>query len=97
MCVLSHQATLSMEFSPQEYWSRLLFPTPGDQPYPGIEPASPMYPALQTGFFNHWGIIHANLLKQKDFILKNIYIGFWLGTGKKDPKTIRSKNQCTKT
>lgn len=50
MCVLSHQATLSMEFSPQEYWSRLLFPTPGDQPYPGIEPASPMYPALQTGF-----------------------------------------------
>jgi len=47
-----------MEFSPQEYWSRLLFPTPGDWPYPGIEPASPMYPALQTGFFNHWGIIH---------------------------------------
>ena len=27
-----HQAPLSMEFSRQEYWSRLTFPTPGDLP-----------------------------------------------------------------
>ena len=29
-----------MEFSRQEYWSGLPFPSPGDLPYPGIEPGS---------------------------------------------------------
>ena len=29
-----------MGFPLQECWSRLLFPTPGDLPHPGIEPAS---------------------------------------------------------
>ena len=38
---LAHQAPLSMEFSRQEYWSGLAFPTPGDLPDLGIEPASP--------------------------------------------------------
>ena len=33
-------APLSMEFSRQEYWSGLPFPSPGDLPDPGIEPAS---------------------------------------------------------
>ena len=32
------QAPLSMEFSRQEYWSGLPFPSPGDLPNPGIEP-----------------------------------------------------------
>ena len=35
---VTHQA-LSMEFSKQEYWSRLLFPTQGDLLHPGIKPA----------------------------------------------------------
>ena len=39
---------LFMEFSRQEYWSGLLFPTPGDLPDRGIEPESP---ALADGFF----------------------------------------------
>ena len=39
------QASLSMGFSRQEYWSRLPFPSPGDLPDPGIEPSSP---ALQA-------------------------------------------------
>ncbi|XP_055392721.1 ras-related protein Rab-11A isoform X3 [Bubalus kerabau] len=34
------QAPLSMEFSGQEYWSGLPFPSPGDLPDPGIEPRS---------------------------------------------------------
>ena len=34
------QVPLSMEFSRQEYWGELPFPTPGDLPNPGIEPAS---------------------------------------------------------
>ena len=32
---------LSMEFSKQEYWSGLPFPSPGDLSNPGIEPVSP--------------------------------------------------------
>ena len=42
------QATLSMEFSRQVYSSGLPFPAPGDLPDPGIEPGSPMSPALQA-------------------------------------------------
>ena len=45
------QAPLSMEFSRQEYWSGALFPTPGDLPNPGIEPTSPVSPALPGRFF----------------------------------------------
>ena len=37
-----------MGFPRQKYWSRLPFPSPGDLPDPGIEPASP---ALAGGFF----------------------------------------------
>ena len=42
------QASLSMGFSRQEYWSGLPFSSPGDLPEPGIEPTSP---ALAGGFF----------------------------------------------
>ena len=45
------QAPLSMEFSRQEYWSGVSFPTPGDLPDPGIEPTSLTSPALASGFF----------------------------------------------
>ena len=51
---VAHQAPLSMEFSRQEYWSGLPFPTPGDLPNPGIQPASPASPALATLAFYHW-------------------------------------------
>ena len=37
-----HQASLSMGFPRQGYWSGLPFPSPGDLPDPGIEPASPI-------------------------------------------------------
>ena len=40
------QTPLSMEFSRPEYWSGLLFPSPGDLPNPGNEPRPP---ALQAG------------------------------------------------
>ena len=38
---VAYQAPLSMGFSRQEYWSGLPFPSPGDNPNPGIEPGSP--------------------------------------------------------
>ena len=45
---VAHQAPLSRGFLRQEYWSGLLFPSPGDLPYPGIELS---FPALAERFF----------------------------------------------
>ena len=44
----ARQAPLSMKISRQDYWSGLTCPTPGDLPDPGIEPSSPVSPALQA-------------------------------------------------
>ena len=38
---VAYQASQSMGFSRQEYWSGVPFPSPGDLPDPGIEPGSP--------------------------------------------------------
>ena len=43
-----YQAPLLMGFTRQEYWSGLLFSSPGDLPHPRTEPASP---ALAGRFF----------------------------------------------
>ena len=63
VCVLSHvqlfvtpwtvtcQAPLSMEFSRQECWSGLPFPSPGDLPDTGIETVSSCVSTLTSGFF----------------------------------------------
>ena len=48
---VTHQVPSPTEFSRQEYWSGLPFPTPGDLPNPGIKPTSPKSPALAGGFF----------------------------------------------
>ena len=37
---VAYKAPLSTEFSRQEYWSGLPFPSPGNLPNPGIEPRS---------------------------------------------------------
>ena len=42
------QAPLSVGFSRQQYWDGMPFPTLKDLPDPGIEPTSPVYPALQV-------------------------------------------------
>ena len=49
---VARQALLSVEFSRQEYWSGLPFPSPGDLPNPGIKPVCFKSPALVAGFFN---------------------------------------------
>ena len=63
VCVLSHvqlfvtpwtvalQTSLPMEFPRQEYWSGVLFPTPGGLPNPGIKPMSLASPEVAGGFF----------------------------------------------
>ena len=40
----THQAPLSIEFSRQEYWSGLPFPSPGVLPDPELKPRSPALP-----------------------------------------------------
>ena len=42
---VAYQVPLSMEFSRQEYWSGLPFPSPGDLPNPGIKPRSSAFQA----------------------------------------------------
>ena len=46
-----HQVPLSLEFSRQENWGGLPFPSPGDLSNPGIKPASLVSPALAGMFF----------------------------------------------
>ena len=48
---IAHQGPLTIKFSRQEHYSGSPCPPPGDLPDPGIEPASPVSPALAGGFF----------------------------------------------
>ena len=48
---IAHQASLSVGFPRQKYWSELPFPSPGDLPDPGIRPESLKSPALAGRFF----------------------------------------------
>ena len=51
---VAHKTPLTMELSRQEYWSGLLFPSPGDLSDPGFEPMSAALQAvfcIASGFF----------------------------------------------
>ena len=50
-CTAAREVRLSMEFSRQEYWSGLPFPSPGDLPDTGIELVAFLSPALASRFF----------------------------------------------
>ena len=52
---VAHQAPLSMEFSRQECWSGVPFPTPGDLSDLGIKPPSLLSPALAGRLFGASG------------------------------------------
>ena len=56
---IAGQIPLSMEFSRQEYWSGLPFPSPGDLPKPGIKPSSPFLSSFSFASFwslPYWGL-----------------------------------------
>ena len=53
---VAHQASLSMEFSRQEYWSGLPFLPPGNIPDPGIKHTSPVSPSLAGRFLYYCAI-----------------------------------------
>ena len=54
---IAHQASLSLGFSRQEYWSGLPNSPLGDLPHPGIKSLSPVALALQVDSLpmSHWG------------------------------------------
>ena len=52
---VAFQAPLSMEFSKQEYWSGLPFPSPGNLLNPGIEPRSPALQAYSLPSLSYQG------------------------------------------
>ena len=56
-----------MDFSKQEHWNRLPFPSSGDLPDPGIEPASLVSPALAGGFFTSSTPISTSQKHSQDF------------------------------
>ena len=47
--IVAHQAPLHMEFSRQEHFSGVPFPTPGNLPDSGIKPESLASPVLAGG------------------------------------------------
>ena len=55
--LMANQDPLSMEFPRQKYWSGLPCHLPEDPSDPGIEPASPVSPALKMDplVMSHWG------------------------------------------
>ena len=66
---IASQAPLSMEFSRQEYWSGLPFPSPGDLPHPGIELRSPALqmdslPSVSSSMVNFISIYFINFCDQ---------------------------------
>ena len=61
-----------MGFFRQEYWSGLPFPSPGDLPDLGIEPASLKSPVLAEGFFTTsatWEALSCALMASKPHLL----------------------------
>ena len=60
------QATLSMQFSRQEYWIGSLFPFPGNLLDPEIKPMCLSSPALVGRFFYHCTTWEAPLSKRED-------------------------------
>ena len=62
--MVAHQAPLSMEFSRQEYWRGLHFPSSGDLPDPRIEPMSPTLQADSLPF----------KLPRKEYTVEQIYV-----------------------
>ena len=75
-----------MEFSRQEYWSGLPFPSPGDLPNPGIEPGSP---ALQVDALpseppgnpssNTYTKAYTQSLPEHSWELATVWVCLWVG------------------
>ena len=64
LCTVAHQAPLCMEFSRQEDWSGLPFPSPGDIFDPGIESGPPALQVESLPFKPKWCLVAAKVRKR---------------------------------
>ena len=78
------QASLSMEFSRQEYWSGLSFPSPGNFPDPGVKLGSP---ALLGDFFTIWATQEAQVIGYRSIKQSCLSNGVFVYTLPKNEKT----------
>ena len=78
---VSYQDPLSMEFSRQEHWSGLPFPSPGDLSDPGIEPRSPtlqadtlpsLPPGKSPGEGKHYPLQYSGLENSMECIVHGV-------------------------
>ena len=72
---VAHQVPLSMGCSRPEYWNGLPFPSQGDLPNPGMEPASLMSPALTGRFSTTSATWETNRTQQKSYFCDEITKG----------------------
>ena len=80
----------------QECWSGLPFPSLKDPPNPGIEPASPLSPALAGGFFTHWAIRKAHFKHTAEIFFKrdrNKTLKSWFSYRKPTSGSFRVQSQ----
>ena len=70
---VAHQTPVH-RISRQEYWSGLPFPSPGDLPDPGIEPASPAWQG-DSLLLNHQASPRPDIVLNKFFFLRDSWDG----------------------
>ena len=80
--IVARPAPLSMEFSREQYWSGLPWPSPGNFPNPGIKPTLCLLCllALVGDFFTTsttWEDCHNATLSKCQCMLYNISFNFW--------------------
>ena len=78
---VARQAPLSTEFSRQEYWSGLPFPSPGDIPDPGVEPDTSCVFCIGRQILYHWATWEALTMT---FRLDIMFKGFPGGSESKE-------------
>ena len=78
MKCVARQAPLSMEFSRQEYWSGLPFPSPGDLPDTGIETQVSYISCISRQILYHCATWEAHIWKgersMENYILAYVHI-----------------------
>ena len=75
--IVDFQTPLSVEFSRQECWSGLPFPTLRNLPNPGIKPTSPASPTLTGGFFTTAHHLGNCFLLSFIFLIKRFLFYIW--------------------
>ena len=79
--IVAYQASPSIRFSRQGYWSGLPFPSPGDLPDPGTEPGSPeLYadtlpsepPGKSLNQQGHSGVLSPSLKRNGSFVFPSV-------------------------